>query len=172
MTTFDYRIDRESSDPGKQAFEKMVSAKYLGELTRLAILHFIDAEATTFGSGVRPLFNRASSKKLNGNFEIDVAVMREIEAARDTDVPRVVATKFGLPQESVTKEDGNIVKEICRAVARRAARLSACAIAAVLVQMDRAKLGGGTDIGGQVGVEGRSVICYILNHCSLMTSTA
>jgi len=136
------------------------------------ILHFIDAEATTLGSGVRPLFNRVSSKKLNGHFEIDVAVMHEIEAVRDKDVPRVVATKFGLPQESVTKEDGNIVKEICRAVARRAARLSACAIAAVLVQKDRAKLGGGTDISGQVGVEGRSVIRPILNDSPLMSSTA
>lgn len=35
---YDQMLDRNSADPGRQRFEKMVSGKYMGELLRLAIL--------------------------------------------------------------------------------------------------------------------------------------
>src|SRR5665213_4487201 len=47
-TRFDYRVDRESANPGLQVFEKLTAGMYIGEVLRLVILHFIDIEPRTW----------------------------------------------------------------------------------------------------------------------------
>ena len=73
-------------------------------------------------------------------------------------IREIVIQRLSLPSEDVSLRDAAIVRWAASLVANRAAKLSACAVAAVLVQTGRAKLGGGfaTDeekIG--VGVDGR-----------------
>lgn len=41
-TKYDTELDQASNKPGEQAFEKMISGKYLGELFRLVLCELID----------------------------------------------------------------------------------------------------------------------------------
>ena len=111
----------------------------------------------------RPLFNRISSKKLNTKGGIDIELVWDIDDADDNSaVQQLLEERLGLLPNNVTEEDGNTVKEICRAILLRTARLGACAIASILVLMDRAQVGGGIEKGARVGINGRSVITFKL----------
>ncbi|KAF7977232.1 hypothetical protein HWV62_4331 [Athelia sp. TMB] len=57
-------------------------------------------------------------------------------------VRQKVIDELGLPAEAVSLQDAAIVRQVMAAVARRAAKLSAVAIAATMVQTERAVLGG------------------------------
>jgi hexokinase len=75
----------------------------------------------------------------------------------------VIIEKLGFAAADVSLRDAAIVRRVVTMVAERAAKLSGCAVAATLVQTERAVLGGGppppprkgeeTKIG--VGVDGR-----------------
>jgi len=153
-TQFDYRIDRESAHPGEQLFEKLISATSVGELTRLVLLHYIDSASPSGATQYRPLFNRRSSTKLNTKGGIDIELVWKISATMGPAVRKVLVKELDLPLADVNEEDGKQVKAVCRAILRRTAYLSACAIAALLILMDRASLRGGVVRGGRIGIAG------------------
>ncbi|CCM04017.1 uncharacterized protein FIBRA_06174 [Fibroporia radiculosa] len=194
-TPYDNKLDRESINPRKQAFEKFISGMYLGEITRNILLSLIDASP-------RPLlFDGSSSAPLNTHYGLDTAIISEVEyawesgrgdevapqkssgskpnwqSAHFTDVdalsPQDIARlerirdiliqRLQLAPENVTLRDAAIVRWAASLVANRAARLSATAIAAVLVQTSHAKLGGGTPEPKEnivVGVDGSLIQHY------------
>lgn len=127
---------------------------YLGEITRNVLLSFID-----FAPPI--LFKGRSTPILNGHYGFDSAYMSDIEAAESLeDIRTVLVKKLEFSPEDVTDQDAEIVRWACRVVATRAAKLSACAVAAVLVQTERATLGGGKSSDDErfsVGVDGRLV---------------
>ena len=89
---------------------------------------------------------------------VDVDKLSEEDVARLERIRGIVIQRLSLEPEHVSLRDAAIVRWASSLVANRAAKLSGCAVAAVLVQTGRAKLGGGfaTDeekIG--VGVDGR-----------------
>ena len=89
---------------------------------------------------------------------VDVDQLSEEDVARLERIRGIVIQRLSLEPEHVSLRDAAIVRWASSLVANRAAKLSGCAVAAVLVQTGRAKLGGGfaTDeekIG--VGVDGR-----------------
>lgn len=89
---------------------------------------------------------------------VDVDQLSAEDLDRLKRIREIVIQRLSLPSEDVSLRDAAIVRWAASLVANRAAKLSACAVAAVLVQTGRAKLGGGftTDeekIG--VGVDGR-----------------
>lgn len=131
---------------------------YLGEITRNVLLSFID-----FAPPI--LFKGRSTPILNGHYGFDSAYMSDIEAAESLeDIRTVLVKKLEFSPEDVTDQDAEIVRWACRVVATRAAKLSACAVAAVLVQTERATLGGGKSSDVErfsVGVDGRLVPRYI-----------
>lgn len=161
-TRFDNHVNRESVHPGQYIFEKLSSSTRIGEIARLVLLDSVDmADLTVGATGLRPLFNRASSTKLNTPGSIDFALLREIEASKDLSaLSALLAKQLGIPVSAITEGDAKLVKDVCRAVALRSARLNACAIAASLMLMGKAALGGGVDTGGQVGIEGNLVQSY------------
>jgi len=130
FTTFDNKVDRESINPRKQAFEKMISGMYLGEIARNVFLHLIDSSI---------LFQSYSSTALNEHYGFDTALMSSIESLP---VPEPLAyqgikkifTDIGVPSSVITDEDCLIAYRVCEIVATRAARLSACAVAAIVLQ--------------------------------------
>lgn len=63
------------------------------------------------------------------------SVQQKLERIRD-----VIVRRMELPPDSVSLDDADIIRKICTHIAWRAARLSACAVAAVLVQTGRARL--------------------------------
>ncbi|KAL4075694.1 hypothetical protein V8B97DRAFT_2002095 [Scleroderma yunnanense] len=178
-TSFDNKLDRESINPRKQAFEKFISGMYLGEVTRNVIISLIDTAPKAL------LFSGHSSNQLNKQWGVDTALLSEIEEAwvgigrfapKETNgtgtmngtetgadtidetnrahitkqpcsdleklerIRGVIVKRMELPSGVVSLDDAYVVRRICTLVASRAARLSACAVAAVLVQTGRARL--------------------------------
>jgi hexokinase len=151
-TPFDQKLDRESINPTYQAFEKFVSGMYLGEIVRNILLSFIDS--------VPPiLFHGRSTPVLNKHYGFDSAYMSLIETATSVqEVRTVLIEKLGFHPEMISDDDCEVTRAVCEMVATRAAALSGCALAAVLVQTGRARLGGGIAEGEKpyrVGLDGR-----------------
>ncbi|EIW82474.1 hexokinase [Coniophora puteana RWD-64-598 SS2] len=175
-TPWDNKLDRESINPRFQAFEKFISGMYLGEIARNVVLSFIDAAPKPL------LFTGRSTPILNKQWAFDTAVLSEVEEAwtglgrfsgssekdQRQRVRGVLLQRFEFESDDlVSLEDAATVRQICTLVVDRAARMSACAVAAILVQTGRARLGGegkgelvdsGERIG--VGVDGSLVEFY------------
>jgi len=194
-TPYDNKLDRESINPGFQAFEKFISGMYLGEVARNVILSLIDACPRSL------LFGGHSTPSLNKQWGVDTALLSEVEEAwqgigrfapyqtssaavsdgeRLSHVRDVIVQRLGFANASdVSLADADIVRQIFEQVATRAARMSACAVAAILVQTGRAYLAGseapstplrdeGQRIG--VGVDG-SLVEFYPNFQSMMRET-
>jgi hexokinase len=170
---------------------------YLGEITRNVLLALIDAAPKPI------LFGGKATQAINKHYGLDSAVMSDIEEAwtegaekgstaeslsspkwesslslaernRLQRIREVIIAKLGFASADVSLRDAAIVRRVVTMVAGRAAKLSGCAVAATLVQTERAVLGGGpsplprkgeeTRIG--VGVDGRWVLFFVANCCS------
>ncbi|OAX43092.1 hypothetical protein K503DRAFT_709312 [Rhizopogon vinicolor AM-OR11-026] len=153
-TPYDNKVDRESINPRFQAFEKFISGMYLGEIARNVILSLIDAAPKPI------LFGGRSSDQLNKQWGLDTALLSEIEEAWEglgqfslapgsvevTEVEKlrriqgVLAKRLELSPPDISLADADIVRQACTLIASRAARLSATAVAAILVHTGRARL--------------------------------
>jgi len=149
FTMFDNKVDRESINPRFQAFEKFISGMYLGEIARNLLLHLIDSSL---------LFDGNSTALLNAHYGFDSALMSDVEgdAPGKFDKTRKVFVDLGFKPEQVTDVDCEIVQWACRTVATRGARLSGCAVAAVVKQTGHDK----TNQNIEVGVDGSLVEHY------------
>ncbi|KAG1753668.1 uncharacterized protein EDB91DRAFT_1234101 [Suillus paluster] len=140
-TPYDNKLDRESINPGFQAFEKFISGMYLGEIARNVILSLIDAAPKPL------LFGGQSSALLNKQWGLDTAVLSEIEEAWEATVQGsikaqeeklrriqgILAQRLELSPQHVSLADADIVRQVCTLIASRAARMSGTAVAAILV---------------------------------------
>lgn len=131
-TTFDSAVDRTSINVRKHAFEKMISGMYLGEVTRRVILHLVDSQI---------LFGGYSSGALNTHYGLDTAIMSKLEAAEgktDTEaiarLRKVILEDLAIEEEHVSEADCLAVARVSEIVGTRGCRLSACALAATLIQ--------------------------------------
>lgn len=89
---------------------------------------------------------------------VDVDQLSGEDIKRLERIREIVIQRLSLASEDVSLRDAAIVRWAASLVANRAAKLSACAVAAVLVQTGRAKLGGGFVTNEEkigVGVDGR-----------------
>lgn len=80
------------------------------------------------------------------------------DQARLERIRAIIVQRLNMSDAAVTLRDAAIVRWACSLVANRAAKLSSCAVAAVLVQTGRAKLGGGVvpeEESVIIGVDGR-----------------
>ncbi|KAJ7067948.1 hypothetical protein C8F01DRAFT_1207645 [Mycena amicta] len=168
-TPFDNALDRLSINPGFQAFEKMISGMYLGEVTRNVLLSLVDAAPKSL------LFSGKTTAAMNAQWGFDTSVMSAVEEAweggdedpaRDNPAPQlsayeaperldpavvvrlnrvrtVIARDLGFQEAAVSLRDAAIVRWVCSMVARRAALLSGVAVGTVLIQTGRAVLSGG-----------------------------
>lgn len=156
VTIYDNQVDRESIRPRNHIFEKMISGMYLGEVARCVLLHLVDQLV---------LFQGFSSKLFNTQYAFDTAYMSAIEAdTQDAASPtsatrKVLVQTMQIKDEYVSAEDVETVRTICNIVGTRAARLSAVAIAATMVQTGNVQGTGLNDDGVKVGMDG-SVIEY------------
>ncbi|KAG0181519.1 glucokinase [Apophysomyces sp. BC1034] len=141
-TIYDNKLDRESINPRAQLFEKMISGMYLGEIARNVILQLIDRLL---------LFNGQSSADLNKQWSFETSYTSSIASDNTADLSEtqhILEEIMGIPSSSLV--DRQMVKSICEAVGRRAARLSACGIAAVMTQMGDVGKGSLVAIDGSV----------------------
>ncbi|RSH94057.1 glucokinase [Saitozyma podzolica] len=147
ISIFDNKLDRESINPRKQMFEKMVSGMYLGEITRNILLHMIDSSL---------LFSGYSSPILNTHYGYDTAFVSKIEGAKDAAEARQAIIKdLQMDAAHVTDRDVEIVRWAIRIVSERACYLAACAVAAVVQHTGNDKVPEGKeDTGVDVGCDG------------------
>lgn len=121
-TKFDVLIDKQLPRPGQQAFEKMISGYYLGEVLRLVLL-----EQKEMGR----MFVGQDCTKLNEPFVMDASYPSLIEQdpfENLSETEELLREKLGI---STTEPERKLIRVVCELIGTRAARLSVCGIAAV-----------------------------------------
>lgn len=121
-TKYDVIIDEESPRPGQQAFEKMTSGYYLGELLRLALMDLYEQGF---------IFKDQDVSKLKTPYIMDTSYPSRIEEdpfenLEDTDdlFSNDLKIKTTVPERK-------LIRRLSELIGTRAARLSVCGIAAV-----------------------------------------
>ncbi|XP_036382129.1 hexokinase-2 [Megalops cyprinoides] len=121
-TEFDRAVDDNSTNPGKQRYEKMISGMYLGEIVRNVLLDFT-------AKGL--LFRGRLSERLKTRGIFETRFLSQIESDRlALRQVRSILQHLGLT--SSTCDDSILVKEVCSVVSRRAAQLCGAGLAAVV----------------------------------------
>jgi hexokinase len=123
-TPYDIIIDRDSPRPGQQAYEKMVAGLYLGEIFRLVLLDLHDKP------GVK-LFGRQDVSKLRAPYSLDTSFLSAIEEdpfENLSETQELFAHKLGL---SAQRPELELCRRLAELIGTRAARVSACGVAAI-----------------------------------------
>jgi len=125
----DHALDAGSPNEGAQRFEKMISGKYLGEITRLLLVQLTESGAIFKGMDAK----RLAKLYLRDHLPTKVLSAVEVDASGDLAVVgAALKTHFDI---DASLADRGVVKEGCSLVARRAARLAAAGLAAVAIQL-------------------------------------
>ncbi|KAJ9101721.1 hypothetical protein QFC21_003060 [Naganishia friedmannii] len=122
-TKYDIIIDESSNKPGEQSFEKMIAGLYLGEVFRLVLTEMIDAG---------DLFLGQNTYKLEKEYAMDTAFLSLMESDPTDELLTVVGVFtyfFGI---ETTLEERLFFRSLAKLIGTRAARLSACGIAAIV----------------------------------------
>lgn len=126
FTPHDIKLDRKSINPRKQAYEKMISGMYLGEIARNIILWLVDQ---------RLLLDGRSSEILNAMWSIDTSYLSSAvvdESPELTEVQQIIEKTLNVPRSTLV--DRQIFKVVSLLVGERAARLSSVGVVATLTK--------------------------------------
>ncbi|GHJ86444.1 hypothetical protein NliqN6_2846 [Naganishia liquefaciens] len=122
-TKYDIIIDESSNKPGEQSFEKMIAGLYLGEVFRLVVMEMIDAGE---------LFLGQNTYKMEKAYAMDTAFLSLMESDPTDELLTVIGVFsyfFGI---ETTLEERQFFRSLAKLIGTRAARLSACGIAAIV----------------------------------------
>jgi hexokinase len=126
LTKYDLALDLSHNQPKFQLYEKMLSGAYMGELTRLIAMDFIEA-GLLFGGEMPKGFNQPWS------FPTTYMSALESDQSETKEVGQRILTEFPT-SEKPTLDDLNTLTRICHIVAARSASLVAVAIISLLEQ--------------------------------------
>jgi hexokinase len=143
-TPYDRDLDRDSVNPGIQMFEKRVSGMFLGEILRRAIVSLLEKPGSTLfkddDSSANDLHSTTTvdpSSPLFKTWGIDSSLLSTAVG----DQEGLHATRQALDKDlgvsAPDLEDAKVVQTLAAAIGRRAARLSAAAIAAIVINSGR-----------------------------------
>lgn len=121
---YDRKVDKGSNNPGVQQLEKMISGLYLCEITRHVVRDLI-------GKGI--FLNDHVAKFRKGKLSTEDMAAFERDRSPELKKVGIFLTEQGIES---SLEERKIIKQICRIVSRRAARISGAAISAVIIWMD------------------------------------
>lgn len=155
LTLADKQLDADSVNPKAQLFEKMISGMYLGEISRLLLTQSI-------ASGII-LQNTPKNSAIYTAYAFQTSYLSDILGDTSSELSMckdILEKHFGI---DCSVGDRQAVHDVCRAVAERAARLSAAAIYAVLSKIGRTQK-------VKVAVDG-SVFEHIPGFRSMMKDT-
>ncbi|GAM89153.1 hypothetical protein ANO11243_071890 [Dothideomycetidae sp. 11243] len=140
-TPYDDALDRESVNPGVQMFEKRVSGMFLGEILRRAILSLIQqahvglfSDEDSSRNDIRSTTTIAPGSKLYEQWGLDTSFLSIAHGDHSSGLKvtrQTLDVIYGVSAPS--SEDAEAVKVMASAIGRRAARLSAVAIGAVVL---------------------------------------
>jgi hexokinase len=143
-TLFDRALDAESNNPGVQMFEKRVSGMFLGEILRHAIMTLVDDENICIFSNENSSkneFRRSTKLALNSPLRVQGGLdTRFLSIASGDHSTNFELTRQALDHDygvsAASVEDAKAVCLIASVIGKRAARLAAVAIAAIVVSTD------------------------------------
>lgn len=138
-TKYDIIVDDTSNKPGEQAFEKLISGRYLGEILRLVLCELID-------EGV--LFLGQNTYKLEKPYCFDTAFLSLMESDPTDELLMVIGIFTHFFALETTLAERQFFRALAKLIGRRAARLSSCGIAAIVSKM------GYLEEGCSVGADG------------------
>lgn len=123
-TKYDIIIDRDSPRPGQQAFEKMTAGLYLGEIFRLALVDLLES---------RPgcIFNGQDTSKLNKPYRLDASFLAAIEEDPYENLSETMDLFERQLNIHPTHQELEMIRRLAELIGTRAARLSACGVAAI-----------------------------------------
>ncbi|ROW10105.1 hypothetical protein VMCG_02071 [Cytospora schulzeri] len=141
-TPWDHKLDSDSNNPGIQMFEKRVSGMFLGEILRLSIIDMLKNDKIQFfrdenssKNDWRSTTTVAESSGIFRQWGVDTAIMSVAAADNTPDLGTLrQALEDQLSVYSPSLEDAQAFKAVSESIGRRAARLSAVAIAAIVLQ--------------------------------------
>ncbi|XP_042212278.1 hexokinase type 2-like isoform X2 [Homarus americanus] len=122
-TEYDDNIDRESINPGKQLFEKMISGMYMGEIARQVLVRLV-SEGLLFGGYTSDFLLE------KGSFFTKYISEIESDKAGDFNNCRAILEELGF--NDATDTDCANVRHVCECTSRRAAFLAAAGVSVLL----------------------------------------
>lgn len=157
-TVFDRELDDNSNNPGVQMFEKRVSGMFLGEILRRALLALHnDPKLGLFKPSETSKVSIPSDSLFYRQWGLDTSLLSQVEADTTKHFTEVkTGLKDHLKIENPSDAECEAVKILVHAIGKRAARLSAVPIAAILI--DTGKLEADDII--DIGVDGSLVEFY------------
>lgn len=123
-TPYDVLIDTSSPRPGQQAFEKMVAGLYLGEIFRLVLVDLNAQEGCH-------LFGTQDISALQKPYSLDASFLSAIEEdpfENLSETADLFTSKLNL---TPTQPELELLRRLAELIGTRAARLSACGVAAI-----------------------------------------
>ncbi|XP_030067981.1 hexokinase-3 isoform X1 [Microcaecilia unicolor] len=126
QTEFDQQVDKDSLNPGKQCFEKMISGMYMGEIVRLILVKLTNQGLLFQGVMTPGLLTK-------GQFEIEKI------SAIEEDTCGLAKTKqfMSLLGLRPSDQDCAYVQHICSVVSTRSANLCAAGLAAIITHIQK-----------------------------------
>ena len=166
-TPYDLALDKESVNPGVHLFEKRISGMFLGEILRRVIVTMLNDSSTQLfkdessrTNDVHSTCTISENSSLYRPWGIDtsfLSIVRGDESAGYRITRQALSKDLGV--DAASSEDAEAVKVLVEAVGRRAARLSAVAIGAVLLSTGSLKDLKAEDM-VDIGVDGSLVEYY------------
>ncbi|KAL2161600.1 hypothetical protein VTH06DRAFT_8162 [Thermothelomyces fergusii] len=126
-TPYDVIIDRDSPRPGQQAFEKMIAGLYLGEIFRLVMVDLHDKKDVNIFAG-------QDISKLRKPYTLDSSFLSAIEEdpfENLSETLELFQTKLNI---SPSLPELELIRRTAELIGTRAARLSACGVAAISIK--------------------------------------
>ncbi|PLB49199.1 hypothetical protein P170DRAFT_436820 [Aspergillus steynii IBT 23096] len=155
-TLYDQQLDADSNNPGVQMFEKRVSGMFLGEILRRALLDMHNNKGL-FKPGQSSDVLVPENSTLFRQWGLDTSLLSTVEADKTQTLEQTkTALKDHLKIEQASTTDCKAVQTLVHAIGKRAARLSAVPLAAVLIATGKLQ----TDDLVDVGVDGSLVEFY------------
>ncbi|HBM17458.1 MAG TPA: hypothetical protein DD381_14110 [Lentisphaeria bacterium] len=128
VSPYDKDIDAASPNPGKHRLEKMVSGMFLGEILRVVVRDLIKRDLIFKDESATNLFSKNGSLKTEN--------MSNIEADTSDNLGEVEAFISKHNVKNIDQNSKDLLKHVSKLVSKRSARLSAAAIASVVLWMD------------------------------------
>ncbi|KAF2257696.1 hexokinase [Lojkania enalia] len=123
-TPYDIVVDKESPRPGQQAFEKMIAGLYLGEIFRLVLVDLHQNPDCN-------IFEGQDISKLKKPYSLDAGFLSAIEEDPFENLVETEDLFRNTLSIQATKPELELCRRLAELIGTRAARLSACGVAAI-----------------------------------------
>lgn len=123
-TDYDKIIDRDSPRPGQQAFEKMIAGLYLGEIFRLVLADLHDNKDVH-------VFEGQDISLLRKSYSLDSSFLSAIEEDPFENLQETFDLFVSKLNITCTRPELELIRRLAELIGTRAARMSACGVAAV-----------------------------------------